>query len=332
MRSFFLLIFLFPVYAYSQLPGHDYLEYNRKITEISVLIFEGDEETALQRFDSLYETYGYVFGAHVYMGLQLAAKKGDEEKGFKYLGRAIQTGVKKALIQSDSIICGLKQQNPGRWEAVFNQYETYRENYLARINTTYKHLMDSIYADDQDLTQKLNNSILMRPYYWLLWKKKNKEHVQSVRSLMDEYGYPGEKIMGISSLDFIDTITPIKNRYGTNCFISFHKTLFILVHYYSDRREDMNAFFLTQVKNGNMTAYEYAVVNDFMAAHGKRKYDSLYYNVWQDAPAEQYEQVNRNRSGIGLCDLSVQKRYRDFWKNIRAQRLEYKTIFLPALL
>ncbi|MCP4177848.1 MAG: hypothetical protein GY756_08785, partial [bacterium] len=204
------------------------------------------------------------------MGLQLSAKLGDKELGFRYLERALCQGISRKLIYSDSLVLKLKTLNQIKWNKIFNNYDSIRNVYENNINIPVRQIIDSLFDVDQVLTGKLNNSIILRPYYWIKWNRQNKKHVEVILELIMKYGYPGERLIGMSTSKNSENKININIRYGTNYFIGNNKVLYMFVHYFSKRRNDLNNVFFNCIKNRTMTAYEYAVLNDFMARWGKR--------------------------------------------------------------
>lgn len=329
MRLLFILLFAVK-WSLAAMPSRqDYILYNQKITDVSILVFRGDERLALQKFDSLFNAFDYVFAKDAYMGMQLAAKLGKDTLGFRYLSYCMAHGVPLSLIRRDSLIKRLSVMDPARWKNTLENYVHLRELYIKRISTPCKRTIDSLYELDQALTRKLNASVVLRPYYWLAWNRRNKKDVDAVLSMIDQCGYPGEQTSGLSTLDNTDTT---RMHYGVNCFLGFHKTEFILIHYFSKKRNSLDEALLPEVLAGRMTVYEYAVIHDFMARWGKRKYRSFYYNEWHQCPEGLESQVDSNRAALGLCPLQIKQEYEAYWKSISKNRLEHQTIYLPALM
>lgn len=329
MRLLFILLFVTGRSLALAPLKQDYIFYNQKITEVSILVFRGDERLALQKFDSLFNAFDYIFAKDAYMGTQLAAKLGRDTLGFRYLSYCIIHGVPLALIRQDSLIHRLCGADPGRWQKTFKEYTNMRALYVKRINTPFRKTIDSLYRLDQSLTVKLNASILLRPYYWLAWNRRNKKDVDAILRMIGQCGYTGEQTAGLSTLDDMDTT---HMHYGVNRFLGFHKTEFILIHYFTAKRSSLDEKLLPEVLAGRMTVYEYAVIHDFMARWGRKKYQSCYYNEWHQCPKGMESQVDSNRAALGLCSLQIKNEYNAYWKNISKNRLEHQAIYLPALM
>lgn len=329
MRLFFILLFAVK-WSLAAMPSkQDYILYNKKITEVSILIFRGHEQLALQKFDSLFNSFDYIFAKDAYMGTQLAARLGKDSVGFRYLNYCIGHGVPLPLIRRDSLIHRLCLADPGRWQKTLEGYAQVRAFYINRISTPCRKTIDSLYELDQALTRKLNASILLRPYYWLAWNHRNKKDVDAILSMIGQCGYPGEQTSGLSTLDNMDTT---HMHYGVNRFLGFHKTEFILIHYFTAKRNSLDEKLLPEVLAGRMTVYEYAVIHDFMARLGRKKYQSCYYNEWHQCPKGRESQVDSNRAALGLCSLQIKQEYEAYWKSISKNRLEHQVIYLPALM
>lgn len=322
------LRFLTCMLMYSGLSAQaDHISYHRRMTEVSVLILEGKEQDALQRFDSLFDDYRQLPAAHLYLGLQLAGKSGNA-LGYRYMAPAFLAGVPGWMLRGDSLIARLRLLNPRAWQQAMAPYDSLHREYLRQTHTPLAKSVDSLYVLDQQLTNRLNSATVMAPVYWLRWKRQNTRHVTFLLRLMAASGYPGESQLGISTLDDADSL---RIRYGVNCFLSYHKTLFMLVHYFSSRRDDLNDNFLKEVKGGRMSAYEYAVINDFMAAWGKKKYRRYYFNEWHEAPYNDRCYAEDNRHRLGLCTLAQKEAFEKQWKELVKQKREFGSIYLVNL-
>lgn len=308
----------------------DYISYNRNITSISLLIYQGNEAEALLQFDTVFNQYEHIYTEHVYMGTQLAAKLGNDTCGYKYLTQLLYMGVSSKVIFADSLITRLHLRNPQRWDSLFARYNLMQEQRKQTPGNAYKATIDSVYLIDQQLTRKLNSATILLPYYWVKWRRQNKRHIRFMRPLIQANGYPGERVMGLATYS-AETDSTRRIRYGANTFVVNHQMLIMLVHYFSNNRNDFNKELLEQVTLGNMTAYDYGSVNDFLARWGKRRYKTFYCNVWHKAPEKLRNQVNLNRSAIGLCNLDYKEAYQQYWRELIKKKQEHTVVYLPGL-
>lgn len=307
----------------------DYISYHRKISSVSLLIFHGHEREALEQFDSLFQGYERMYAEHLYMGTQLAARLGHENRAYTYLLRLCHLGVSRRLLLADSLIGRLQRLNPQRWDSVFAAYDEIDAQYRQRISGAYAVMVDSILQVDQRLTWHINNPRWLLPFDWLRWKRQNKRHIRVLLPMIRAQGYPGERIVGLSR--YVAELDSTKKiRYGQNTFILSRKMLVLLLHYFSSKRKDLNDELLAQVKAGHMTVFDYASVNDFLA-RSRRRYRTFYCSVWNPAPEKWNTYIQANREALGLCSLEQKKAYVKYWDELCKARQEHTAVYLPAL-
>ncbi len=180
-------------------------------------------------------------------------------------------------------------------------YDSLRYAYKSHINSKLAQTIDSIFQIDQKYTQKVNDGfILFRPIYGLRWIRCNKRTFRAIYSITREYGFPGERIIGLPTT-YDDSALQIEyiKQYGIH--LRQWKAYFILLHYFSTKRniqDDFKDILYENLKSGNISPFQFATICNYIykySKHSKPKYE--YYNYNTDS----------NRISIGLNTIETEK-------------------------
>ena len=155
--------------------------------------------------------------------------------------------------------------------ATIKGYDSLRNLYTKAIDTSLRKQIDSLIEIDQHYTRKVNDGFILTRYTYhaIRWLRNNKKQVEILKKIIEEKGYPGEKIIGLP-LSMSDSIHS-SNRFNkegpwlreTHAYIMF-------IHYYSNPRPDLNNTLVEQIMEGNLVPYQFGAFNDFLARWGKK--------------------------------------------------------------
>ena len=275
---FFLMFFSFQIF------GQNYIEYQRIINRIDENVLNEEYFIAIERLDSLSKNFNFIFARHCFKALQICCKSGDSINANKWLEKSFIQGVPIWMIKTNDLTKNVFNYSTTQY--TIEQYDSLHNIYTKSINHDLRNMIDSLFEIDQQFTTKVNNGFILfrHTYYGILWLKNNKKQFKILIDLIDKYGYPGERLIGLpkciedssQSVEFLNFYGPILRE--TDAYI-------MLIHYYSNPRPDINSKLLENVKLGNLPPYQYGAINDFMVKWGKKKYgDFQYYNVWHTDP------------------------------------------------
>lgn len=309
--------------------AHDYIAYQRIINRVDEDVIGRKYYLAIERLDSLYENFDFIYSRHCFKALQICCKSQDSINAKKWLEKSFIQGVPIWMIRTNDLTKIVF--NYSNIQSAIKQYDSLRNIYYSSINLDLRNKIDSLFEIDQEYTQKVNDGFFLfrHTYYGLRWLKNNKKQFEFLNSIIDQYGFPGERIIGLPK-SIEDSTQTIKyfNFYGpilreTNAYI-------MLIHYYSNPRADINSKLIENVKLGNLPPYQYGALNDFMARWGKKKYgDYKYYNVWHKDPDNLNEdEIKKRRNSIGLNSYEQQNRNMLIWRERRKNDIANSEIIL----
>jgi hypothetical protein len=309
--------------------SQNYVQYHQTFNRIDEDVISEDYSTAINRLDSIYVNYDFIYARHCFKALQISCKADDSARAMLWLEKAFKQGVPIWMVRSNT----LTQKVLGYAESERNisNYDSLHFIYQKEINIHLRKTIDSLYEIDQKYTNKVNDAfILFRyTYHGLKWIKNNKNQAKILHEIINNYGFPGERLIGLPA-NIEDSTQYMKqfNYYGpllqeTNAYI-------MLIHYYSNPQPDMNKDLLENIETGNLPPYQYGALNDFLASWGKGKYGNFsFYNVWHEDPEGQNnEQINLRRSAIGLNSCEQQNRNSLIWRNSRKNSMANSRVIL----
>lgn len=322
-----LIIFL--IFLCSNVFAQNYIEYQRIINRIDEDVLNKEYYLAIESLDSLYENFDFIYSRHCFKALQICCVSQDSINAKKWLGKLFIQGVPIWMIRANDLTKNVF--NYSTTQTTIEQYDSLRNIYNKSINQDLRNKIDSLFEIDQHYTRKVNDGfiLLRHTYHGLRWLKNNKKQFKVLNQIIDQYGYPGERLIGLPKC-IEDSTQFIKHFNYRGPFLRETETYIMLIHYYSNPRADINDKLFENIKQGNIPPYQYGSLNDFMARWGKKKYgDFKYYNVWHKDPDNSNEdEIDRRRNSIGLNSYEQQKRNNIIWDERRKKNTVNTEIIL----
>jgi len=304
-----LSIWLFILFLTVNSFGQNYIDYQRTFNLIDEDILIQNNKSAIERLDSIYSNYEFIFAKHCIKALQICISVNDSISADKWLAKCFMQGVPLWVIRNDDIT--KKSLQYSTTYTTIQKFDSLYSIYKASIDINLSRKIDSLFTIDQKYTHKINDGFFALRYtiYYLQWLKNNKRQFAIIDNIIDIYGFPGERLLGLGDMTEDSSSIKFFKRNGLS-FLGDKRVYFMLIHYYTTPRKDINDKLLHNVINGFIPAYQFGALNDFMARWGKKRYgDYQYFNVWhQDNKPENLDKINKRRLSIGLNTFEQQKR------------------------
>ncbi len=317
------LIFLFmPVLTDSQ----NYIEYHRTIHRIDNDVLAMNYKSAIERLDSIYAGYGFIYARHCIKALQICVTVNDSVRADQWLWKALVQGVPLWMIRANELTQKslLYSTTQNTIENAANLNAMYRSS----IDENLSRRIDSLFAIDQKYTRRVNDGFILLRYtiYGAQWIMNNKRQFKIIKEIIDHYGFPGEQLIGFGFRIEDSTAIGTIQRHGPT-FIDEKRAFLMLIHFFTSHQKDINDQLLQNVIGGYLPAYHFGALNDFMAKRRPKKYQ--YYNVWHcDSRAENVPDINQRRHAIGLNTVEEQLRNH----SIHNERRKLRTLNSEILL
>lgn len=254
----------------------------------------------------MFKQYDFVYAKHCYTALQLAVKEDKEDLSYFFIEKGIKQGLTSRFIENAPIVKDITSSN--RWNKFkLEKYDSLRKIYLNNINLKLRDEIERLSSIDQHYTNNVNNSKFVN--YLIksrIWKKEVKKLVEKkLKIIIQKYGFPGEKLIGIdevniSYLNFSDKNEKELITKGKRSLFCV-SAQYMLIHYFSRPYPNFNNLLKKELKNGNLEPYQYAIISDFQAKYGKKYKNEGYYNQWhRDVDKDKRSEINKRRLSIGL--------------------------------
>jgi hypothetical protein len=228
--------------------GQDYFEYQRVFNRIDEDVLKEKYSVAIQRLDSIYTQYHFIYARHCIKALQVCCKANDSVRANKFLAKCFRQGVPLWVIRVNELT--RRSLHYTSTQNTIRAYDSLRAVYKSSINKDVARQIDSLLERDQRLTDKVNSALFpfgIRSY--TRWRRNNSREFEKIRQIIRTHGFPGERLIGLPSY-YEDSSYAAANIifYGPHLFDS--RTFTMLLHCYSHPRESMDELLLKSVRNG----------------------------------------------------------------------------------
>jgi hypothetical protein len=263
-------------------------------------------DLALVRLDSIYSNYDFIYAQDCMKSLQICCSIDDSIRANKWLEKAFKQGIPLWIIRTNELT--KKALLYSNTKNTIRNFDSLYSIYKASINSNLANQIDSLFIIDQKYTRKVNDGFILfrHTIYGLRWIINNKKQFKIIENIIDEYGFPGEKLIGLPK--------SYEDSAATDSYINFWgpylrqwKAYFMLLHYFTTRQkvtDDFENKLFQNLVNGNLSPHQFARICDFMYSH-KKKSEYVSYN---SAYNTNTNNANRKRYAIGLNSLEQQHR------------------------
>ncbi len=299
-----LLLFFFA----SKLHGQNYIQYQRTFNRIEDDVISQNYHLAINRLDSIYSNYEFIFAKHCIQALQICIAAQDSINANKWLARSFRQGIPIWYIRTNELT--QKALTFSTTQQTVSNYDSLHSIYKTSINTAVSKVLDSLLDIDQKYTRKVNDGfVLLKPLYWLQWGINNQRQYKTLKQIIQTYGYPEEKMIGLPNLEDSMAFKKYLIFWGSS-ELRDSRMQIMLQHCYSTwHKIDLNFkdTLYANLCDGNMPPHQYAIVIRFMFPH-KTKYIDANYFYTHHSDSTAIEIINKNRYSIGLNSVEQNER------------------------
>lgn len=304
-----LKIWILLLFLTSQLFGQDYIEYHRTFNRIDEDVLFQNYTLAIERLDSIYSNYDFIYAKHCIKALQICITTNDSIKADKWLEKCFKQGIPVWIIRTNEITN--KSLTYSTTQKTLNNFDSLHSIYLSSIDTNLREKIDSILTIDQKYTRKVNDGfVLFIPFYWLQWGINNKRQFKQLKQIIETYGYPEEKLIGLPNIQ--DSVAFAKHfTFWGPSELRDSRVQIMLQHCYSTWHKidfDFKDTLHKNLCNGNMPAFQYALIIAFMLPDKQKYINNKYWLRDRFCEENCNEIINCNRYSIGLNTSEQEKR------------------------
>ncbi len=324
------LLVLFIVMFSQSVGAQNYIRYQQIFNRLDEDVLSdkfpsGNFENVIRRLDTVQSEYDFIYGKHCFKALQICITLHDSIRANWWLAKCFRQGIPLWMIRANRLTA--KSLEYSITQKTVQDYPQLRQIYVQSIDTTLSKSIDSLLEIDQKYTRKVNDGfVLFKPVYWLFWGMNNRRLYRQFRTLVFQFGYPEERLIGLPSIQDSARFAPYFGFWGPSeirdsrvqimfqhCFSTWHK---IDVEFRDSLRRNLEC--------GNIPAFQYALLVDFMYPDTK-KYPE--YEYWSTRIFSATT-VNQNRISAGLNSLEQEKRNNSIEINRRKSKTAQSEIML----
>jgi len=313
-----------------QVYGQNYIDYQRILTRINNDIINNDFSKTVERLDSIYLNYNFIYAKHCIKALQICCHLNDSFNADKWLSKSFKQGIPLWVIKTNEIT--RKSLLYTTTQNTIRKYDSLHSIYMASINPVIARTIDSLLDIDQKYTQKVNDGFFLfrHTIYGLMWLRNNKREFKILEQIIDQYGYPGERLIGLSSY-IVDSSEVAKRLvYLGPGIIEESRTYIMLLHYFSNYRKNSNDFLNKLYKNmitGYIATPFFLGINDFIYHQSRENYGTKYY-ISKNKSDNDTTAINNARNLIGLSTIEQSKRNINIYEERRKNKKRNSEIIL----
>ena len=179
-RYFCLLIIILSIqFVYSQ----DYIEYYNQVNKADSLKYFGNYTESLNNYQDAFVKVGFVHSDKLINAGLVAIKLQKFDLADSYFQLAVKNSDNKDFLKRKEF-----RKNKTKFKDLKNRIPVLETEFIAKNNGLFKYKIDSLYTIDQDIRTNNKNT-----------QENNDSIFKYLINLIDEYGFPSEKIVGYNS-------------------------------------------------------------------------------------------------------------------------------------
>lgn len=308
--------------------AQDYIQYQRYFNKIDLDVKKKDFGNAVSRLDTVERNYDFIFSKHCMMALQICCSYEDSIRAERWLSRCFRGGVPAWIIRQNIIT--EKTLHYANTKPVWDRYDSLHTAYKMSVDTALAKQIAQLMERDMRYTNKVNHgSLIMYPVHGIKWIHNNTKVHRELKSIIELRGFPGERMIGLDPKieDSVAYCKLVQNS-GIANQLCEGQAFFLLLHYFSTKRNHINPLLFKSVLTGDLPVEYYARISDYHHSESKhRKRDACYYSI-NTPQKEDLNVINDRRAKIGLMSLEQQKENKDlYWTRLRAGTINKEIIY-----
>ena len=194
-----LVFFVFHAFGLKAQNQAPYKDYYNEVIEAEVLITKKEYAKALKMLENVFDLYDFIFLTEYKVAAQLALQLGSKEKALHFLKLGVLGGWKLQEIKKNEFLKPIRKTDG--WKALEAEYDSLRTAHFDGLNPELREEVRLMYKNDQKYAISYLLKIGEGAKTKYATKKiipQSEEQLARLNEILDESGYPGEKLIGNS--------------------------------------------------------------------------------------------------------------------------------------
>ena len=179
---------------------NDYLDYHKEIIKVEEHIVNRRFSESLKIYHNLLDKFEHVFLRDVKIAAQLSAYINDTDNLFYFLEKGMKRGwTLKEIIKNEHL---RKFKTDNRWIKLKDNQDQFKKEFDQSINLELRTEIKEMLVKDQKRAMRVALTPVKKwrdRYTNRKFVPNNREQVSRINKIIDQIGYPGEKIIGDKS-------------------------------------------------------------------------------------------------------------------------------------
>lgn len=289
-----------------------FLEYYYQINRAREKLLMKEYAESIEIYKKAFQAFEFQFARDCINASELAAYINDNNSVLFFAECCLKRGVKIEYFEENEIYSSFTKSN--FWDVLISNAPKYVEVYNQSINMLIRKEIRTMFAEDQSMRKRYYAwyNFFFRNVLAKKWEKLNSQQLKRILEITHEYGFPGEKLIGIDCS--IDHFPLNDQRFSSGM------SIVIMIHHFSQANPSFDEILKAEVVKGNLFNEHYATNCDFQVKYGDNQVekDGPYQLRFKFDIGE--ETINENRATIGLMSVKLMEQMNEqtivtnFWK------------------
>jgi hypothetical protein len=198
MKRLLVLLTLIPILCSGQ--TNNYFDYNNEIIKAEEYIVAGQFIKSIKIYRDLTDAYRHVFLRDIKIAAQLSAYTNDTDNLFYFLEKGMKKGwSSKEIMKTETL---KKFKDDSRWKELKDNQDQFEKEFKSSINLKLSMEIKKMFAEDQKRAIRVALTPVKKwreSYTNRKFVPNNRLQVRRINQIIDQVGYPGEKVIGDKS-------------------------------------------------------------------------------------------------------------------------------------
>ena len=286
--SFIILPSIFVLRANEQ---EDYGIYHQRVIDAETSIASENYEGALAIYENLFRKYDFIFLREYQVASQLAWFLNYKEKAYMYLVKGMLSGWQLKSIKRNTFLKGLRATK--KWKTLKKQYPKFNEQYKSTLNEKLRVRIKKMFSKDQWKAIGALFTFGTRAQDRYAEKKfapHSEKQMDEVSDVLEEYGYPGEKLIG--------------NDFWMSTILGHHNSISQSYNQNDTLYPKLRPRLKHALKKGEISPFELALIDDWYRAT-KNSGETSIYGILDAPTLSKLNETNALRKSVYLRPIEI---------------------------
>lgn len=281
--------------------GQNYIDYYKGVSEAQQEAADSNYSNALEIYYNTFEQYTFRFARDCYNAVEISALTTDSAKMNYFIRCSLKQGIPISVFKNASFLEEYRETK--HWAGVIKSSDSLFHIYSSSINLDIRNEITQMFAADQQIRMRYYKwyNILIRPFLSRKWKNLNRAQVHRIMEITKEFGFPGERLIGVDLPSMHPKIHSLQ--------LSAGMPILLFIHHFSQPNPSFDSFLFEQIGTGHLWNQHFVTICNFEATYGKNKHDSFgAHSLMFQSKHQAIHEINNRRIKIRVPTLNDEQK------------------------